>query len=460
MLRDETAPISAPQRKVPGPRSLSPLGQLRELQRDSIGALERFRSQYGDIVRIRFGIWTNYLVSHPDHIKHVLQENPQNYHKGVIYEFLKPVVGQGLLTSEDDFWKRQRRIAQPAFHRKTLATLASGMTGEAAHMIERWRSPAAANESIDVLDELMALTLEIVSRTMLSTDVGEETDAVRDSVVVLREHVAYRSFHIFTLPERFPTPRNRRFHHALSTVDRIVYGMIEKRRRGESEANDLLAMLLAARDEETGEGMTDKQLRDEVMTIFLAGHETTANALSWTLYLLSQHPEVEERLSDEVDAALAGRVPTIEDVPNLPYTRMVIEEALRLYPPAYAFARTALDDDEIGGYRIPKGAGVVMSPWVTHRHPEFWDQPERFDPERFTPEASAQRPRYAYFPFGGGPRQCIGNEFALMEAQLVLAMVAQQYRLRLVPGHAVVPEPAITLRPLGALPMTLTARKN
>ncbi|MEX0786183.1 MAG: cytochrome P450 [Dehalococcoidia bacterium] len=460
MLRNETAPISAPSRDVPGPSSYWPLGQLAELQRDSTGMLERLVRTYGDIVRFRIFIWQNYLIAHPDHIKHVLQENPQNYHKGFLYEFLKPVVGEGLLTSEDEFWKRQRRIAQPAFHRKVLASLASAMTDETADMVERWREPAAAGKPIDVLAELMALTLEIVSRTMLSTDVAEETDAVRDSVVVLREHVAYRAFHVFTLPERVPTARNRRFHRALSTVDGIVYRMIDERRRDASEANDLLSTLLAARDEETGEGMTDKQLRDEVITVFLAGHETTANALSWALYLLSQHPDVEERLAGEVDAALAGRVPTLEDLHSLPYTRMVIEEALRLYPPAYAFARRAMGDDEIGGYRIPKDATVLLSPWVTHRHPEFWDQPERFDPERFTPERSAQRPRYAYFPFGGGPRQCIGNEFALMEAQLVLAMVAQAFRVRLLPGHAVIPEPAITLRPLGSLPMTLTARNK
>jgi cytochrome P450 len=262
-----------------------------------------------------------------------------------------------------------------------------------------------------------------------------------------------------SLPERVPTPRNRRFSRALSTVDKIVYSMIEERRAGRIVADDLLSMLMEARDAETGESMSDKQLRDEVMTIFLAGHETTASSLSWALYLVSKDPNVEEKLAAEVDAALNGRTPAMEDLPNLPYTRMVIEEALRLYPPAWAFGRQAIADDEIGGYRIPANSSVLVSPWITHRHPAFWDRPQQFDPERFTAEKSAGRPRYAYFPFGGGPRQCIGNEFAMMETQLVLAMIAQQFKFRLVPGQRVEPDPSVTLRPKGTLAMTLTARQ-
>jgi cytochrome P450 len=458
MLRDDTISSQNLPRRVPGPRSLSPLGHVQAMQRDALGFMMRLREQYGDVARFRVFIWQSYLLSHPDHVKHVLQDNNRNYHKGILYQFLKPVVGEGLLTSEDNFWRRQRRIAQPAFHRKTVAGLASAMTEETDEMLSRWSGRARSGETFDLLADLMALTLEIVSRTMLSTDVASEAAAVRESVALLRDHVAYRAFHIFTLPEGFPTPRNRRFARALATVDGIVYGMIEQRRSGEVNADDLLSMLLHATDEETGESMSDKQLRDEVMTIFLAGHETTANALAWTLSLLSQHPDVEERLADEVDRVLSGRTPEVADLPNLPYTKMVIEESLRLYPPAYAFARRALEEDEIAGYRIPKGGGVLVSPWVTHRHPAFWDEPERFDPERFSAERTASRPRYAYFPFGGGPRQCIGNEFALMESQLVLAMIAQRFRLRVAPGHTAEPEPLITLRPKGALPMTVTAR--
>jgi cytochrome P450 len=458
MMRDDAVPTTNLARTAPGPRSFSPLGSIRPMQRDPLRFLMDLRERYGDVARFRVFVWQSYLLSHPDHIKHVLQDNNRNYHKGLLYEFLKPVVGEGLLTSEDDFWRRQRRIAQPAFHRKAIASLATAMTEETDEMLARWSGRARSGEAFDALADLMALTLEIVSRTMLSTDVAGEAAAVRESVALLRDHVAYRAFHIFTLPERFPTRRNRRFARALATVDAIVYRMIAQRRSGEVEADDLLSMLLHATDEETGESMSDKQLRDEVMTVFLAGHETTANTLAWTLYLLSQHPDVEERLAAEVDSALSGRTPTFGDVPSLPYTKMVIEESLRLYPPAYAVSRQALEGDEIAGYQIPKDGGVLMSPWVTHRHPAFWDEPERFDPERFAQERAAARPRFAYFPFGGGPRQCIGNEFALMETQLVLAMIAQRFRLRLAPGHAVVPEPLITLRPQGALAMTVGTR--
>jgi cytochrome P450 len=434
------------------------MGSLSAFRRNPIVLLEDLYREYGDVFRFRIFIWHLYGFVHPDHVKHVLQENHQNYHKSIIYETLKPVLGMGLLTSEDDAWRRQRRIAQPAFHRKVLASLATGMTDETASMLERWQAHARSGEPFDVLSEFMALTLEIVSRTMLSTDVAGQTDTVRESVTVLRDDVNHRMMHLVTAPQRFPTPRNRRFRGALQAVDQIVYGMIKERRRRETNAEDLLSILMDARDEETGEGMSAKQLRDEVMTIFLAGHETTANALSWTLYLQSQHPDVEEKLSSEVDATLGGRTPTIDDLPKLPYTKMVIDESLRLYPPVWSVARQAIREDEIGGYRVPANSGVAISPWLSHRNPEFWPEPERFDPERFSPAGSAGRPRYAYIPFGGGPRQCIGNEFALMEAQLVLAMIAQSFRLRLAPGARIDLDPAVTLRPKYGLPMTVTAR--
>jgi cytochrome P450 len=458
MLKDEVLTAHPRPATPPGPHTYWPLGSLRAFQQDPLRMFQECHQRFGDAFRVRLFIWHLHVFAHPDQVRHILQENHQNYHKSIVYQFLKPVVGEGLLTSEDDFWRRQRRIAQPAFHRKVLGTLVSGMTGETAKMLDRWRAQARREEPIDALAELMALTLEIVSRTMLSTDVSDSAATVRESVSVLREHVNYRMMRVVTLPERFPTPRNRRFARALAAVDRIVYGMIEERRNGRSDAQDLLTMLLQARDEETGEGMSDKQLRDEVMTIFLAGHETTANALAWALYLLAQHPDAEAKLAAEVDGVLAGKTPTLEDLPRLPYTRMVIEEALRLYPPAWAIGRQALRDDNVGGYRVPANSGVIVSPWLTHRHPAFWEDPLRFDPERFTAERSAGRPRYAYFPFAGGPRQCIGNEFALMEAQLVLAMIAQAFRLRLVPGRSVEPDPAVTLRPRDGLPMTVTAR--
>ncbi len=306
ILREESIEMMALSGASPGPRTFWPLGFTKPFARDPIAMLEGLHREYGDIARVRIFIWHLHLAAHPDYVKHVLQENYQNYHESIVYQFLKPVVGEGLLTSEDDFWKRQRRIAAPAFHRKVLAGLATGMTEETESMLERWHGVAKRGEPIDALSEFMALTLEIVSRTMLSTDVVAETATVRESVTVLRDHVNYRMMRIVSLPERVPTPRNRRFARALDGVDRIVYGMIEDRRAGRVVAEDLLSMLMETRDEETGEGMSDKQLRDEVMTIFLAGHETTATSLSWTLYLLSQHPNAEQKLSDEVTARSVG----------------------------------------------------------------------------------------------------------------------------------------------------------
>jgi cytochrome P450 len=456
MFKEPPAAIAAPPRDLPSPRSLSPLGALPALAKDPIRLLQDNHRRFGDAFCLRLVIWKMQAFIHPDQVQEVLQENYRNYHKSVVYEFLKPIAGAGLLTSEDDLWLRQRRILQPAFHRRVLGTLIGSMTDETSVLLDGWQN--CRQREVDVLSEMMALTLAIISRTMLSTDVSGETDTVRDSVSVLRDHVNYRMMHFLSFPDRVPTPRNRRFASAIADIERIVYRMIEDRRSGTVEADDLLSMLLGARDEETDEGMSDKQIRDEVMTIFLAGHETTANALAWALYLLALHPDAEERLGDEVDRVLNGRTPTPEDLQGLPFARMVLEESLRLYPPAWAFGRQALVDHTIGGFRIAADTGVLVSPWLTHRHPEFWDEPERFDPERFLSERTAARPRYAYFPFGGGPRQCIGNEFALMEGQLILAMIAQSFRLRLVPGRPVEPEPAVTLRPKGGLPMTVTPR--
>jgi cytochrome P450 len=462
---------------APGPRSLSPFGNLPAIQRDPLGTFLKGRRQYGDVVRYRGGIWYAYLVSHPDDIKHVLQDNNQNYRKGFSYEILKPVLGLGLLTNEGESWLSQRRLAQPAFHRQRLARFSEDMAGSIERMLRRWDDRQDRRAPVDALGEMTRLTLEIVSRTLLGSDVGEQADSVSSAVTELNEHVNHRVTHLFSLPEKYPTARNRRFHHRLRLLDGVVYGIIERHRAalthstGSGQApgpppikervastDDLLSMLLQARDADTGEGMSDRQLRDEVMTIFLAGHETTANALTWTWYLLSRNPEAEARLHDELDRVLGGRTPSFADLRELPYSRMVIEETLRLYPPAWAIGRFAAGDDEVGGYRIPATSQLVMSPYVTHRHPEFWDLPEVFDPERFLPEKAAGRPRFAYFPFGGGPRQCIGADFAMIEAQLALATVAQRYRLRLPPGRVVEPEPLVTLRPKGGMPMHLQPR--
>jgi len=329
------------------------------------------------------------------------------------------------------------------------------MTDAAVSLLDSWHVAAERKQPLEILAEMSSLTLDVTTRALFSADVSTDSDIIKQSMQSLLEHFNYRFERFYTLPERFPTPRNRRFWNKVQAMDSVAYDIIAKRRQSGEDTGDLLSMLLAARDEDTGEGMTDKQLRDEVVTFLGAGTETTAVTLTWTWYLLSTHPEVDQKLRAELAEVLGGRTPTLDDIPKLPYTRRIIEEALRLYPPAWANSRTALEDDEIGGYHIPAKSMVALCPYVTQRDPAFWDNPEGFDPDRFLPERSVGRPRYAYVPFSGGPRQCIGNEFALMEAQLVLATIAQHYRLHLVPGYPVEPHPIFTLRPRYGVTMTL-----
>jgi cytochrome P450 len=326
-------------------------------------------------------------------------------------------------------------------------------------MLERWRRSTPGDTLLDIPQEMMRLTLRIAGLALFSHDLTNEVDRIGSTFTTLSPLIS--SYTSLPFPPLWvPTPRNRRLLAGINTLNTIVYSIIEERRKqpADTQATDLLGMLLYTRNEETGLGMSDQQLLDEVLTLLLAGHETTATALTWTWYLLSQHPEVERRLHVEPEKVLAGRNPSVDDLDALPYTRMVIQEAMRLYPPAFGFTRFAIASDEMGGYPVPANSMIFLSAYCTHRHPAFWEEPEVFDPERFNPERSAGRPRFAYFPFGGGPRQCIGNSFAMMEAQLVLATVAQRYALRLVPGHAVEIQVLPTLRPRHGLPMTLHPR--
>jgi cytochrome P450 len=425
---------------------------MRDFQRDKLGFI-RGLTRYGDVARYRTAHLTWYQVNHPEGVRRVLQENNRNYGKGALtLGFFKPVVGEGLLTSEGGLWLRQRRLMQPVFHKRSVAAFGDLMTDGTLAMLERWRPSLETGTPLDVPAEMARLTLDIVTGALFHAHVGVEPEAVGRAINTLVEDLGYRFEVPFYPPHRVPTPRNRRFRAALRTVDRAVYSIISERRRGGGDGEDLLALLMGARDEETGEAMSDEQLRDEVITLFLAGHETTANALSWAFYLLATHPGEEGRLRDELDEVLGGggrRVPTLDDVPRLAYTRMVLDETLRLYPPAWITNRQAIADDEILGHRIPAGAFVALSPYVLHRHPDYWERPDEFDPERFTPERSAGRPRFAYFPFGGGPRQCIGQGMALVEAQLVLATVLGRCRLRPVSDRPVEAEALATLRPRG-----------
>ncbi|HSF25769.1 MAG TPA: cytochrome P450 [Blastocatellia bacterium] len=436
------------------------LGNMTALQRDPLRFNPKVTNQLGHVARVRAfpGIYL-YLVTHPRDVEHVLQTNQHNYRKPDL--FFKPVsllAGKGILTSEGDLWLRQRRLIQPAFHRSKLATLVGLMAESAQSVAEAIRTRAKQNAAIDVSFEMMRLTLKVVSVALFSTDISGDADRLGHAVRETFEHVSYRMNHALALPESVPTPRNRRFKAARLLLDEMVFGLINRRRQTEDDNGDLLSMLLAARDEDTGERMSDQQLRDEVMTLILAGHETTGAALSWTWYLLSQNPEARNKLHAELDQILNGRAPGLEDLDRLPYSRMVFAESMRLYPPAWGLPREAIADDTLGGYHIPAGSLINLSQWVTQRHPDFWEKPERFDPERFTPERSEGRPRFAYFPFGGGARQCIGNNFALMEAQVGLATLAQRFTLDLVPGHPVDPDPTFTLRPRHGMMMTIKER--
>lgn len=441
----------------PGPKGLPVVGVAPKVLKDPLGFFFGAFQQYGDVVYFPIGAKKFYVLSHPDHVQYILQETNRNYLKASTYEKLKPLLGNGLVTSEGAYWLRQRRLIQPAFHRKRLAALASVMTDCATNMLDRWQSAADKGQALNVVDEFMRVTLDVVSQTMFSTSAAGSADEIGRNLPIILERTNERIWEAVDLAW-LPTPRNRQYQKALSKLDAVIYGIIKQRRQSKENFDDLLTMLLESADAETGERMTDTQLRDEVMTIYLAGHETTANALSWGWYLLAQHPEVVTRLRAEADAVLQGRIPTAEDAPNLKYTRMVIDEVLRLYPSVWSIARRPLEADEIGGYRIPPGAVVSLSPYITHRHPAFWDEPEKFDPERFSPEHSANRHPFAYFPFGGGPRLCIGNNFALMEATLILAMIVQRYELSLVADQVIEPQPMVTLRPRYGIQMLVRQR--
>jgi cytochrome P450 len=443
----------------PGPRGVPFLGMLPAVRRDPTGVFLDAARRYGDVVYFEIAARRGFLITNPADVRHVLQDNARNYHKSPLYNKLRMTLGNGLLTSEDDFWLRQRRIAQPAFHRQRIAALADIMIRSAREVAARWDEFASAGRPVDIEGEMMRLTRTVVLRALLGGDLGPYASHIDEAWVVINQHIG-ESFWSLGLTEWLPTPRRRRFEAARTLLREAVDYVIAQRRRDPSDTADLLSMLLAARDEETGEGMTDEQLRVEVTTFLLAGQETTALALTWTWYLLSQHPDVQRRLEQEIDDALETRPPEAADLVNMPYARMVIDETMRLYPPAWGFSRQALDDDLLGGYHLPRGWLAFVVPYVLHRLPTYWTSPDAFDPDRFSAERSAERPKFVYVPFGAGPRQCIGNHFALLEAHVIVTTLAQRYRLRLVPNHRIAPWPLITLRPRYGMPMFIERRSS
>jgi cytochrome P450 len=428
------------------------------MRRDPLAFLTKTARQYGDVARFRMGPVELYLVNRPEWIRNLFVTHAAAFHKGRGLERAKRLLGEGLLTSEDPVHLRQRRMMQPAFHRERIAGYGAAMVNAAERLGGEWKD----GETRDVALEMTRLTLAIVGRTLFDADVEAEADeigaALTETLALFGRSVALPYFEIL---DRLPLPSNRRFVRAKARIDATIARMIAERRGAPAGRSDLLSLLLEARDTEgDGRGMTDAQVRDEAITIFLAGHETTANALAWTWYLLSRNPDVEAKLHAELDAVLVGRPPAVADLPRLRYAEMVLAESMRLYPPAWIVGRRAMVPYTIGGYAVSRRSIVVACQWVTHRDPRYFPDPERFDPERWTPKAKEARPKFSYFPFGGGPRVCIGEGFAWMEGVLVLATLARSWRLHLAEDRPVVPAPSITLRPKGGIRMRLEARRE
>jgi cytochrome P450 len=421
-------------------------GEMGAFRRDPLGMLERCKRDLGDVARIRFGISNVIILSHPDLVEEVLVTHNQAFRKNPATRRLGSLIGRGLLSSDGDAWRRQRRLTQPAFHRAKVNAAAGAMVDYAQQHVATWRD----GDTRDVHPEMMELTLQIACKTLFGAEVAADLEVVRQATAVVGAHFLSRlTSLLFLLPDRVPTPGNRRYLAAVATLDELVYRMM---RDGPSNPDSLLGMLLDS-------GMADEEIRDEVMTFFMAGHETTALALTWALYLLAKHDDKRACLFEEVDDVLRGRPPTVDDVSRLPYSRAVVDEALRLYPPAYLQGRQALRDVTIGGHAIEQGTTVLMSQWLIHRDARFFDAPDEFRPERWLDGTLAKTlPRFAYFPFGGGQRQCIGNAFAQLEGMLLLACLAQRLRLDLVPQHPVEPYAVVTLRPKYGVQMRSTVR--
>ncbi|HEV2201642.1 MAG TPA: cytochrome P450 [Bryobacteraceae bacterium] len=447
--------------RPPGPKPTRSFFGVRRPARFGFGVLGPFRKdppgfllgaarEFGDLVYLPLARQHGYLVNRPDWIRDILVTHQSNFVKSRILERAKVLLGEGLLTSEDEFHTRQRRLVQPAFHRDRLAHYAAEMVACAARLRDRWQP----GDQLDLVPEMTRLTLAIVGRTLFSADVSSDADGIGHAMTVI-----FSLFDTLLMPfadwiQKLPLPPVRRFERARASLDKVIYGLIAERRASGHDAGDLLSMLLLAVDEDRS-AMTDRQVRDEALTLLIAGHETTANALIWSWYLLSQNPEAEVRLHAELEQVLGGRLPVFDDVPKLRYTTGVLSEALRLYPPAWAIGRRAKQDYRIGEYRIPAGSILLMSPWVSHRDPRWFPEPEKFDPDRWRPEIAEKLPKFAYFPFGGGARVCIGERFAWTEGVLVLATLAQRWKLRLVPGQVVDTRAVITLRPRNGIRMVV-----
>jgi cytochrome P450 len=423
------------------------------MRQDPLGYFTKIARDYGDVAGLRMYKYRTIFINHPDLIEDVLVANARKFYKGRVLRANKRLFGEGLLTSEGDFWLRQRRLAQPAFHKARIETYGETMVRFAKRVLQEWRN----GERRDIHEEMMRLTLQVVGKTLFDADVAQDAQEVGRTLNILMKLGANFGRTIL-IPLWLPTPRNIRARMGIRRLEKVIYRIIAERRASGKDSGDLLSVLLAAQDED-GSGMTDRQLRDETITIFLAGHETTANLLTWTWWLLAQNPSVEKNFHEELNGVLNGRAPSVEDLQKLTYLNHLLTESLRLYPPAWGMARLAAEEHEIAGYKLHPGNGVALAQWVVHRDPRWYDAPQEFRPARWENGLAKKIPRFAYFPFGGGPRQCIGNSFALMEASMILATVGQRVRFRLVSGQSVTPLASITLRPRNGIRATVEFRK-
>ena len=439
----------------PGPKGKLITGVMREFNRDTLGFIERCQRDYGDVVRSRFLYLRVYFLFNPADIETMLTTDAKSYRKArsLRTPFIRRLVGKGLVTSEGDFWRRQRRLAQPAFHRQRISSYGDIMVEYTKRTIAKWKH----GEERDIARDMMRLTLEIVVKTLFNSDVSNDADHVGAMLSQIVKPFASQATLKWIADNRLPTPDHRRYFNAVSEIDRVLFRIISEHRASGTDEGDLLSMLLQAQDED-GSQMSDAQLRDEVMTLFLAGHETTALALSWSWYLLALNPEAEKKFHAELDEVLGGRTPDVTDLPKLKYAEMIAKEAMRLYPPAYAVGREAIAETEIGGFRVPRATQLFAFQWVTHRDPRFFERPNDFVPERWAEDSIQDLPKFAYFPFGGGPRQCIGNYFAMMEVVLLMATIGQRFKFSLVEDHKVELLPVLSLRPKNGIKVTTASR--
>ncbi len=428
----------------------------REFLDDQLGFPLRKREELGEIFWLYFYSKRIFIITDLEAIRHILQVNHRNYHKSPAYAQLKLILGNGLVTSEGALWRRQRRLVQPVFHKSNLRRLYALMQEETLRYCQQLERKSG--QVLDMAQEMMGVTASIALRTLFSTQNPTDQAEMYRIMCDGQAWVMYRTTHPWILPFAWLSPRQHRFARDLRKLDELVYGLISARQRTGDSPGDLLDMLCSARDPETGAPMSERQIRDEVLTLFAAGHETSATAMSWTLWLLSRHPEVAQRLDAELAQVLGGRLPEWDDLPRLRWTRQILEESMRLYPPAYAIGRQALEADTLCGYHLPARSIVFISIYALHRHPKYYDHPDRFAPEHFSESAVKNRPRLAYMPFGAGPRMCVGNHFAMIEMTLLLAALWQRFRFEIVPEHPVVPHPLVTLKPKHGIKMRVEAR--